>query len=199
MSRLVETLKIDNGIIMNVPFHNERMSRSLFGVFGLKKECDLERIIDIPEFAHKGVYKCRVEYDEKNTRVEFLLYKLKHVRSLKIILDNDICYPYKYTDRDNINRLVKMRGTCDDILIVKNGMVTDTSYSNVVFRDLNGNWVTPATYLLPGTRRASLLQKGKICERDISAADIPKYTELKLINAMLDLDDSAGIPVDFVE
>ena len=72
------------------------------------------------------------------------------------MIDNDdICYPYKYTDRDNINRLIELRGDCDDILIIKNGMVTDSSYANVVFRDLNGNWVTPSTFLLPGTIRAS--------------------------------------------
>lgn len=198
MSLLVETLKIDNGILVNLPFHNDRMSRSLFGVFGLKRECYLERIINIPEFVHTGVYKCRVVYDKNDTRVEFLPYEIKQVRSLKIIIDDKISYPYKFADRDKINRLVKMRGTCDDILIVKNGMVTDTSYSNVVFLDSAGNWVTPATYLLKGTMRASLLQKGKICERNISVADIPKYTELKLINAILDLDDTVGIPVDFI-
>jgi 4-amino-4-deoxychorismate lyase len=90
---------------------------------------------------------------------------------------------------------MEMRGDCDDILIVKRGMVTDSSYSNVVFRGSYGNWVTPATYLLPGTRRASLIQQGLISETDISINDITKYTELKLINAMMGLDDTEGIPV----
>jgi 4-amino-4-deoxychorismate lyase len=90
---------------------------------------------------------------------------------------------------------MEMRGDCDDILIIKKGMVTDSSYSNVVFKDLNGSWVTPSTYLLPGTRRASLLMRGEITECEIRSIDIGMYTELKLINAMLGLNDTEGIPV----
>jgi len=74
-------------------------------------------------------------------------------------------------------------------------MVTDSSYANVVFRDLNGNWVTPSTYLLPGTKRASLLEMGLINETIITYRDINKYTEVKLINAMIGIDDTEGIPV----
>lgn len=195
MSLLLETLKIENGNILNIGLHNERMARSLYGIFGLKKEPDLEKIINVPEFAWNGIYKCRVVYDDRTTQVEFLPYIIRSVRSLKLIINENICYPYKFNARNEINRLMEMRGDCDDILIIKKGMVTDSSYSNVVFRDLNGNWVTPSTYLLPGTRRASLIQQGLISETDISFSDIPEYYELKLINAMLGLDDSEGIPV----
>ena len=74
-------------------------------------------------------------------------------------------------------------------------MVTDSSYANVVFRDINGNWVTPLTYLLPGTRRASLLQRGLIKETIITYMDLNKYVEVKLINAMIGFEDTEGIPV----
>jgi 4-amino-4-deoxychorismate lyase len=195
MSRLVETIKIENGILLNISFHNERMIRSLYGVFGLRNEPDLEKIINVPEFARKGVYKCRVVYDDKTTKIEFLPYIIRSVRSLKLIMGDNISYPYKYIERDNIHILMEMRGDCDDILIIKKGMVTDSSYANVVFKDLNGNWVTPSTYLLPGTRRASLLQKGLINETSITYRDINKYSEVKLINAMIGLDDTEGIPV----
>ncbi|MEI8226444.1 MAG: aminotransferase class IV [Bacteroidota bacterium] len=195
MSRLVETIKIENGILLNISFHNERMIRSLYGVFGLRNEPDLEKIINVPEFARKGVYKCRVVYDDKTTKIEFLPYIIRSVRSLKLIMDDNISYPYKYIERDNIHILMEMRGNCDDILIIKKGMVTDSSYANVVFRDFNGNWVTPSTYLLSGTRRASMLHHSLITETIITYTDLNKYTELKLINAMIGLDDTEGIPV----
>jgi len=195
MSRLVETIKVENGTLLNISFHNERMIRSLYGVFGIRNEPDLEKIINVPEFARKGVYKCRVVYDDKTTKIEFLPYIIRSVRSLKLIMDDNISYPYKYIERDNIHILMEMRGDCDDILIIKKGMVTDSSYANVVFRDFNGNWVTPSTYLLPGTRRASLLHHDLITETIITYTDLNKYTEVKLINAMIGLDDTEGIPV----
>ncbi|MCX6326868.1 MAG: aminotransferase class IV [Bacteroidia bacterium] len=195
MSLLVETIKVENGKILNISFHNERTIRSLHEVFGIKQEIDLERVIIVPETAGKGIFKCRVEYDDKITKIEFLPYIIRSVRSLKLIMDDNISYPFKYIKRDNIQRLMEMRGNCDDILIIKNGMVTDSSYANVVFRDLNGNWVTPSTYLLPGTRRASMLRKGLISEATITYNDIHKYTEVKLINAMIGIDDTEGIPI----
>jgi 4-amino-4-deoxychorismate lyase len=195
MSLLVETIKVENGIPQNLSFHNERVSRSLYGIYGLKKESFLEQIVIVPEYAQKSVYKCRVLYDDKTTEFEFLQYTVSPVRSLKLIFDDYICYPYKYIARDKINRLIEKHGDCDDILIIKNGMVTDSSYANVIFRDLNGNWVTPSTYLLAGTRRANLLQQGLITETKLSYREIPKYSEVKLINAMLGIDDTEGIPV----
>jgi 4-amino-4-deoxychorismate lyase len=195
MSLLVETIRIENGRILNISFHNERMIRSLYNIYGLKTEPELEKIIEVPESAYQGIYKCRVLYDDKSTRVEFIPYSLRPVRSLKIVFRDDICYPYKYTNRDKINRLFDLREECDDILIVKYGKVTDSSNANVIFRNHDRSWVTPSTFLLPGTRRANLLKSGIVREADISYSDISKYTELRLINAMMGIDETEGITV----
>ena len=195
MSLLVETIRLEDGKLSNISFHNERINRSLYGVFGLRTESYLEKIINIPSFASTGIFKCRLEYDDKTTKIEFLPYTVKPVRSLKLIIDDNITYPYKYTERDNIHRLMEQRGDCDNILIIKNGMVTDSSYANLVFMDLQGNWVTPSTYLLPGTRRASLLQQGLITEAVIPYTELNKYSKVKLINAMIGIDDTEGITV----
>lgn len=195
MYLLVETIKVENGNILDISFHNERMIRSLYGIYGIRKKQDLGNIIRVPEFARTGVYKCRVVYDDKTTKIEFLPYTIRSVKTLKLVIDENICYPYKFIARDKITRLFEMRGDCDDILIIKNGTVTDSSYSNVIFRDFKGDWVTPSTYLLPGTRRANLLKQKLITETGISSKDIPKYSEVKLINAMLGITDTEGIPV----
>jgi 4-amino-4-deoxychorismate lyase len=195
MSLLVESIRSENGKLLNISFHNERMISSLSAIFGLKKDFDLEKLITIPESAKYGVFKCRVEYDREVTKVEFTPYIIKVIRTLKIVEDNTIEYSHKFVDRKEIAELYSMRGNADDILIIKKGMVTDTSYSNVVFRDQKGNWVTPSTYLLPGTKRASLLNSGILKETSITYRDISKYTEMKLINAMIGIEDSEGIPV----
>ena len=195
MSRLVETIKVENGILLNISFHNERMIRSLYGVFGLRNEPDLEKIINVPEFASKGVYRCRVEYDQTIRKIEFLPYKIKPVNSLKLIKNNEIDYRYKFVNRNAIDRLMANRGECDDIIIVKKGFITDSSYANLIFIDQSGNWVTPETFLLKGTRRTGLLKTGKIKMAPISVNDLCNYSEMKLINAMLGIDDTEGIPV----
>lgn len=195
MYLLVETIRVENGIPLNISFHNDRMIRSLYGIYGLRKEPFLDKILKVPEFAGSGVFKCRVMYDDKTSDIEFIPYTFRSVRSLKLITDENICYPYKFIARDKINRLMERRGDCDDILIIKNGMVTDTSYSNVIFKDNNGNWVTPSAFLLPGTRRANLLKNGLITEAKILVTDLFKYSEVKLINAMLGIDETEGIPV----
>ena len=195
MSLLVETIKVENGNFLNINFHNERIIRSLYGIYGLRRTTDLGKVIKVPEFARKGVYKCRVIYDDKTMQVEFLPYIYRPVMSLKLIVNENICYPYKYIARDKINRLMEMRGDFDDILIIKNGFVTDSSYANVIFREPDGNWVTPTSFLLPGTRRESLLKRGRINETNIGLSDISKYKAVKLINAMLDISDTEEIPI----
>ena len=61
-------------------------------------------------------------------------------------------YSFKFSNRKAIDDLLKFRNGCDDILIVRNGLITDTSYSNVVFRKDN-MYFTPNFPLLNGTKR----------------------------------------------
>ena len=184
---------------MNLEFHNQRMMKSLHDLFNLDRVINLENFISVPGFASAGTYKCRVVYDREIRLVEFLSYRLRPVNSLKIVENNEISYDYKFTDRKVIEELLSVKGDCDDILIVRNGKVTDTSYANVVFRDSDGKWVTPVTFLLPGTMRASLLAAGIISEREITIDRISDYSEIRLINAMIGIDDTEGIPVSRIE
>jgi 4-amino-4-deoxychorismate lyase len=69
-----------------------------------------------------------------------------------------------------------------DIIIIKNGLVTDTSFSNICFYD-GTRWLTPAKPLLKGTMRAYLLSKNLIIEKDISVEIIKSYKKLRFINA----------------
>ena len=195
MSRLVETIKIENGILQNISFHNERMIRSLFDIYNIKSVMLLEKLIIIPEDLKEGIFKCRVEYDRDIRKVEFLPYKIKIINSLKLVVDNSIEYAYKFIDRKRIEELASSCGQNEDILIIKNGMITDSSYANVIFREQSGDWVTPSSYLLPGTKRASLLRNGLINEEIITYKDLKKYSEVRLINAMMEIGDTNGIPI----
>jgi 4-amino-4-deoxychorismate lyase len=196
MYRLVETIKILDGSVQNSSFHNERMNRSRFDLFGIKEELRLEEIITIPDSATGGIFKCRIEYGMQTGKPEFIKYSVRPVASLKLVEDNSIEYSYKFTDRSCFSRLLEKAGGCDEIIIVKNGMITDASYANLVFRDRAGRWITPASYLLPGTRRASLISSGTVKEEIVRVTDLKNYTEARLINAMIGIDDSEGIPTE---
>jgi 4-amino-4-deoxychorismate lyase len=78
------------------------------------------------------------------------------VSSLHLIESDTINYTYKSTHREELNALYAQRGMADDILIVKDGYLTDTSIANIALYD-GHTWFTPAHPLLQGTKRAELL------------------------------------------
>ncbi len=195
MSLLIETIKVKDGRLYNIDYHSERYNRSRRELFGMGLKNDLTTKIIIPAYARKGVYKCRIEYDDHIRKIEFFKYNIREVKTLRMVEAGDLVYNYKFIERGGIDKLMKDRGNCDDILIVKNGFITDTSYSNIVVRDDANRWLTPSSYLLKGTKRSYLLDKGIISEAEITPASLRKYKELKLINSMIDINDTSGIEI----
>lgn len=101
----------------------------------------------------------------------------------------------KYADRSALARLLQRRDDCDEILIVRDGAITDTSYSNVAFFD-GRKYVTPDTFLLNGTRRQYLLGTGVLTERRITPSDLGGFERVVLINAMLGIEDDLAVPIE---
>ena len=81
-----------------------------------------------------------------------------------------------------------------EIIIVKNNHITDTSFSNILFKK-GKDWFTPSTYLLNGVQRQHLLQKNKIKEAEITMQNVSEYSHFQLINAMNDFDDMFIYPI----
>ena len=52
----------------------------------------------------------------------------------------------------------------------------------------NGIWFTPRNPLLKGTTRARLLSVGKIVESDIRVQELRSFSQVALLNAMVDFD-----------
>ena len=133
-----------------------------------------------------GIVKARVVYGEKGIEdVSYSPYTVRHVHSLALIQADHIDYTYKSAGREPLNRLFALRGACDDILIVKQGLLTDTSIANIALSD-GTHWYTPAHPLLKGTKRAALLEEGILQEKDIRPEDLPSFSTVRLFNAMID-------------
>ena len=112
---------------------------------------------------------------------------MRDIKSLKLVYDDAIDYSYKYADRSALTKLLEQKGNCDEIIIVKNALLTDTSYTNLAF--FNGKeWHTPSTPLLKGTMRERLVEEEKIREAAITVNDLKNYEKVSLINCMLDID-----------
>ena len=195
MSLLVESIKVKEGRLFNINFHSDRFNTSRKELFGIGLPVDLSTKITIPAYANKGIYKCRIEYNQHIRNIEFIPYELKQVRTLRLVEAGELEYRYKFVDRRGLDSLFNQKRECDDILIVKDGRITDTSYANIVVRGTDKQWYTPATYLLPGTKRAYLIDKGLVKEKEITPASLKRFIELRMINSMMDINDTPGIPV----
>ncbi|KAF0141472.1 MAG: para-aminobenzoate synthase component I [Stygiobacter sp.] len=197
MFRLLETIKLSGKKFYNLEYHQSRLNKARKELFGLTNEIDLAEELKIPAGISDSVFKVRVIYSDKIHDVEFHPYTMRNINSLQIVEANDIDYSYKYEDRSKLQKLL-CKCTADDVLIIKNGFVTDTSYSNIVLSK-GSKFFTPTSFLLSGTKRQKLLAAGVINEVEVSASDLNKYEKIYLINSMMDLDEQQGIPVEKIK
>ena len=181
--KYLETLKSVNGEVLNLIYHQQRLE-GVTSSFKNEKTYNLENILNPPK---SGLYRCRVVYDEKSIEIEYITYTKRQVKSLKLVFSDDIEYSRKYANRDDINELFLLRAECDDILIVKSGLITDTSIANIAFFD-GTQWMTPKRPLLRGTKREKYIQEKKIFEKDIFVEDLKNFSKVALMNAMIDFD-----------
>jgi 4-amino-4-deoxychorismate lyase len=185
MSRLIESIKIENGRYKNLAYHALRMKRAWREIFNIDEPFDLADTIAKASAPAEGIYKCRLIYDSELQSIEFAPYNRRDVASLMLVSDDNIAYPHKFEDRRKLDDLFTRRANCDDVLIIKNGFVTDTSYSNIAFRKGN-DWFTPSRFLLAGTMRQQLIDEGTIREAVVKVEDLPTFETFKLINALLE-------------
>ena len=187
--QFVETIKIKNGKALALLYHQARMERTIRRFFPTlaSEEIKLSSLISPNE--EMNLYKARVVYGIQGVEaIEYAPYKMKEIHSLKVVEDNNIDYTYKSTDRSALNALVAQKDDCDEIIIVKNGLITDTSFTNLALFDGN-RWLTPKHPLLQGTKCAQLLEAGIIQEADLTLEDLRKAEKVSLFNAMIDFGE----------
>lgn len=188
MCRLFETIKVLDGALCNIGFHNKRFNHARSALFGCSGHARLQDFIKIPPEYREGIVKCRIVYTRDIETIEYANYKKKNIRTLRIVNGDALDYSYKYCDRSGIDRLLGSRDGCDDIIIVRNGRVTDSSFCNLVFDD-GKSLITPDLPLLQGTKREKLLSEGIVVRQKIGVNDLKLFQSVHLINAMLDLGE----------
>ena len=192
MCQFVESIRIENGLVQALDLHNDRMNRTRTHFW---KDC---LYLDIRNYLTaipvQGLFKCRVVYEREILKVEYIPYSMRPVHSLKLVEDNEIDYQYKSTDRSNFNRLNDQRGDADDILILKNGYLTDTSIGNIALFD-GTSWITPEKPLLEGVQRRKLLEANLLKLGNITKESLWSFQKLRIFNAMIDFG-ALEIPIN---
>ena len=177
---LLETIRIEEGKVHNLSYHQQRCNQSRQTLFGSKDTLELSSRIEAPK---EGLYRCRIVYGEELNSIEYIPYTPKEINSLKIV-SSDIKYALKYANREALNALIIAHPNVDEVIIEQEGYLTDTTIANIAFYD-GKQWLTPKKPLLQGTMRAKLIDEGLLQTADISKEDLHHYTHVALMNAMI--------------
>jgi 4-amino-4-deoxychorismate lyase len=180
MSLFFETIKIENSKIQNLKYHNLRLNQTIKSVYKEDSDINLYHDINIPD---NQAYRCKVIYSNKIEQITLMPYVKRKFNSFKII-KSDLEYPYKSTNRSEIDELFKKRGNCDDIIICKDGLLRDTSIANIALYD-GETWYTPKNPLLKGTVREKLIKNKIITEKEIKVQYIKNIVSFAIMNALV--------------
>ena len=187
MSRFLESIKLHDGVFFRLDAHQQRVNVALAAFYPLSS-IHLDVLLANSDFPVVGLYKCRVVYDSDVRLVEYVPYQLPAIKALQIVDAEIDTLPYKLLDRTAYNTAFAQRKACDDVLIVKNGLLTDTSYCNIAVFD-GENWLTPRLPLLYGVNRAGLIRDSKLKETDIFVEQLKTFQSLRLFNAMIEFGE----------
>jgi 4-amino-4-deoxychorismate lyase len=156
---------------------------------------DIRKYIKLNQIDRELIYKYRIVYGINSLYTQIEKYSVKKIESLKVVVDNDIRYDFKYADRDNINVLYSQKDKADDILIVKNEKITDTSFCNIALLN-SESWFTPRSPLLNGIMREKLVEQNIISIKDININELDRYSKIALFNAMIPWENKICLSIE---
>ncbi|MEP2026012.1 MAG: aminotransferase class IV [Reichenbachiella sp.] len=185
MSQFIESIRCINGELQLLELHQARVNRTFFTNYGLLAR-PIKLAIIIRQIPASGTFKCRVVYDQNSFEITYDKYQKPNINSCQIVKSEDIDYRFKYADRSGLANLFAQRKDADDIIIVKEGMISDSYFANLAFFD-GEDWWTPESPLLAGVQRQNLLDQRLIKTREIHVNELTHFKKVSLINAMNDL------------
>lgn len=188
MYRCIEAIKLQDGRFFRLSFHQQRINLAFKNCYPGFAPFNLYKFLDTTVYPEVGLYKCRIVFDYQTRKAEFAPYKMRKIESLKLVETIARTYNYKSEDRSEIDRAFAQRGECDDVIMVRNGLLTDTSYANIALFD-GEKWYTPRVPILFGTNRAGLIAENKIIEKDLKVSDITHFSRIRIFNALIEFGE----------
>lgn len=198
MCQLFETLRIEDGLVLNANYHLERMNRSRYEL-GISRQAFTNLApFKLDNYLSKGMsYRCRIDYSTVIQAITLSKYVYTPIKKLKVVRTSQLTYAHKFANRSQLNFYRNQWPAFDDILFVVNGRITDTSIGNIIFCD-GINFVTPKNPLLSGTQRNYLLDKKLVNEEELLLNDLQRFTSWGVINALRPLQFNEFNPISQV-
>lgn len=179
----IETICLENGVPQHLSYHQERLEATIRAHYPTIR--DIPQLKEcVPPSALDGRAKWRIVYSDKIDQMSVSAYQARPIDSLQLVEANDMAYHYKYLDRSSIETCYQAKGESSDILIVRHGLLTDTSIANIALGD-GDVWLTPREPILRGTTRARLLDNQQIKIADLTPDDLIRYPSIVLFNALI--------------
>lgn len=188
MYRFIESIQLNNGEFRRLDLHQERIGRVFTDFYPESKVFQLSELLQQLEVPSSGIHKCRIVFDNEVRHIEIMPYTIRRIFTLKLVETDMESMAYKMEDRKKLNDAFALRGSCDDVLLIKNGLLTDTSYSNIALLK-DDQWFTPEKPLIYGVNRTQLINEKKITEIDIKPDEIPNFQLIRLFNAMIEFGE----------
>lgn len=183
MHLFIETIRIENGEIQNLDYHQKRLNETFIQFWPQNVPIQLKDFVK--PTTESGVFKARVIYGKNGLEeISYSRYAIRRIQSLNLVTSDSIEYSYKSTDREALNQLFEQRNACEDVLIIRKGLLTDTSIANIALFD-GKDWYTPKEPLLKGTKRAQLLKAGVLIEKQLYKEDLDLFSQIRIFNAMI--------------
>ena len=188
MCRFIESIKLAEGRFYRLALHQARVDKVFADFYPAVKPINLAELLMKSDFPETGIHKCRIVFDSEVQFLEYIPYVRREIKSLKLVETDMETLPYKIEDRTKLNIAFAKREACDDVLMVRNNLITDTSYSNIALFD-GENWITPKNPLLFGVNRAQLVAENKLIQKDIKVSELFNFQLIRLFNAMIEFGE----------
>jgi len=183
----LESVGVYDGRAPLLPYHQARVDRTFAAFYSGQRPLDLRRLLAETSFP-SGRRKWRISYNHQAAKAEIAPFPKRDISCLQLMEVDDLDYAYKFTERNKLDALYERKAEpADEILIFRNGWLTDAYYYNVVVK-MGSKLLTPRQPLLKGVMRAYCLEQQQVQLADIRIADLYKAEGVYLINALHPLE-----------
>jgi para-aminobenzoate synthetase / 4-amino-4-deoxychorismate lyase len=193
---LLETLRLDNGVVARIEAHMRRLAGSaeFFGFRDVGRTVEKVRaeIASASRSFPNGLHRLRAVLRPDGTVAVAAHPHSVAIRPRRLALSRqpvdsgDRHLFHKLADRTLYTDRQRGAGDADDVIMVnERGELTETTIGNLVL-ELDGRRLTPAleSGLLPGVFRATLLAAGEIEEAVLYPTDLHRATRIWMINSL---------------
>ncbi|MEI6347572.1 MAG: aminotransferase class IV [Bacteroidota bacterium] len=196
MYPLFETIAIEKFQPQNIELHQQRMDISYLSLFKNTNPFNLSELIKYENIPSEGLFKWKILYGCSNYKTIVDRYEPRQINKVKFVhVDSNFDYTFKYSNRVQIDELRDINSEYDEIIMVKNGYLTDSSIANLVLKQKDKLY-TPNTPLLEGTQRKYLIMKDRIIEKQILYKDLGDFEGVFFINSMLPFERAPFFKLD---